>query len=98
MKQHFRAISTMLCIVAVFSIVLSTAFIINFADHECTGDDCEICFHIYTCEQTLKKLTIGASIGAGIITKRIVSALVSAFCCNVCSSDTLISMKVKLSC
>ncbi len=98
MKQHIRIISVMLCIVMVFSIVLSAAFIINFTDHECTGDDCEICYHIHTCEQTLKKLAIGASVLAGIVTIRIVSALIPVLSHNVRFRDTLISMKVKLSC
>lgn len=98
MKQHLRIISVVLCFVIVFSIVLSTAFIINFTNHECSGDDCEICYHIHTCEQTLKKLAIGTSVLAGSIAMRIVSALIPALCYNFRSGDTLISMKVKLSC
>lgn len=98
MKQHNRIISVMLCIVMVFSLVLSAAFIINFADHVCTGEHCEICYHIHACEQTLKKLAIGTSALAGILAMKIVSALIPASCYNVCSSDTLISLKVKLSC
>lgn len=98
MKQHVRIISVMLCIVMALSIILSAAYIVQSADHACTGDDCEICYHINVCEQTLKKLAIGASVFAGIIAMRIVSALIPALCYDVCCGDTLISMKVKLSC
>lgn len=98
MKQHHRVISLMLCLAMAVSIALSAAFIIISADHECTGDDCEICYHIHICEQTLKKLTLGAAVLAGTIAMQIVSVLIPVFCCDVRSCDTLISMKVKLSC
>lgn len=98
MKQHVRIVSVLLCIVMAFAIVLSAAYIIEFTDHECTGDDCEICYHITICEQTLKKLAIGISVFARIIAMRIVSALIPALYYAVCCGDTLISMKVKLSC
>lgn len=98
MKQHIRIISVMLCIVMVFSIVLSATFIINFKDHECIGDKCEICCHIHACEQTLKKLAIGASVLAEILALRTVSAPIPLLSHCVRFRDTLISMKVKLSC
>lgn len=98
MKQHLRIISRIICFVLIFSIVLSAAYIIHFTDHQCNGNDCEICYHIHTCVQALKEPTIGASVLTGILVLRIVSALIPLFSPNDCFSNTLIRMKVKFSC
>ncbi len=98
MKQRTRIISATLCIVMALSIVLSAAFIITSADHECTGNDCEICHHIHVCEQVLKKLTLGTSVWLGMIAVGIASVLIPILSQNIQSANTLIRMKVKLSC
>lgn len=98
MKQHTRIIFAALCIVMVLSIVLSAAFIITSADHECTGDDCSICYHIHVCEQILKKLTLGTSVWLGMVAMGIASVLIPILSQNIQSANTLICMKVKLSC
>lgn len=98
MKQHTRVICAILCIATALSMVLSAAFIITSADHVCTGDDCEICYHIHICEQTLKKLAMGASVLAGMFAAGIVSVLTPLFSYDIRSNHTLIAMKVKLSC
>ncbi len=98
MKQHTRIISVILCIAMVLSLVLSAVFIITSADHECTGDDCKICYHIHICEQSLKKLTLGMSIWAIMLVAGISSVPIPVFSQDNQSGETLISMKVKLSC
>lgn len=100
MKQRTRIISAMLCIAMVLSVILSTAFIITSVDHKCTGDDCEICYQIHICKQTLKKLALGISGLLRMLVVGIASVIIPIFSQNVRSSkaNTLISMKVKLSC
>lgn len=98
MKQHPRIISILLCIVMVLFVVLSEAFIINAADHVCTGDDCEICYQIHICEQALKKLSLSITAVSGVLTAGIIFSVLPVFSQNFRSGDTLVSMKVKLSC
>lgn len=98
MKQSLRTISRMLCVIILLTIVLSVSYITHFTDHECIGNDCEICYHIQICEQTLKKLAAGAAALAGIAASRIVFVLIPVLLLTVCFSNTLIRMKVKLSC
>ena len=46
MRKHKNLIS-LICLMIVISIFL----IISFADHECSGDNCSVCYHIRVCEQ-----------------------------------------------
>ena len=98
MKQHTRIISILLCIVMVLFVVLSEAFIINAADHVCTGDDCEICYQIHICAQALKKLSVRMAAVSGMLTAGIVFSVLPVFSHHFRLGATLVSMKVKLSC
>lgn len=98
MRKRIRFISVMSCITIVLSIVLSTSFIIIFSDHECTGNDCEICHHMQFCEQTFEKLALGSIILPAVITIGAASGFTMIASQNILLSDTLVSMKIKLSC
>lgn len=54
-KRILAAVLTALVLVVMLS---SSLFIIEHADHDCTGEDCPICQQIYLCTQTLKTLSI----------------------------------------
>ena len=51
-KKCFAAcILTALFIFVTFS---SMIFIVLESEHDCTGEDCSVCYHIGVCENTLK--------------------------------------------
>ena len=55
MKKKSPFIAGVLCMVLIISMVLSAAFMMKYARHDCTGDGCEICHQIVLCEQLFEK-------------------------------------------
>lgn len=93
-KRILTAVLTALVLVVMLS---SSLFIIEHVDHECTGEDCQICQQIYLCTQTLKTLSL-AVIAAAVF--YVFSALLSITIKQVetaCVPHTPVSLKVKLS-
>lgn len=92
-KRILAAVLTALVLAVMLS---SSLFIIEHADHDCTGEDCSICQQIYLCTQTLKTLSL-AVIAATVFYA--FSALLSITIRQVetaCVPHTPVSLKVKL--
>lgn len=92
-KRILAAVLTALVLAVMLS---SSLFIIEHADHDCTGEDCPICQQIYLCTQTLKTLSL-AVIAAAVFYA--FSALLSITIRQVetaCVPHTPVSLKVKL--
>lgn len=92
-KRILTAVLAALVLVVMLS---SSLFIIEHADHDCTGEDCQICQQIYLCTQTLKTLSL-AVIAAAVFYA--FSALLSIIIKQVetaCVPNTPVSLKVKL--
>lgn len=53
MKGKKRILSILLCIALVAALVLSSAFIISHAHHDCSGEHCPICVQLHIAEQIL---------------------------------------------
>lgn len=98
MKKRNRLISILLCATVVISIMLSAAFIITYADHDCIGHGCEICYHIQLCQQTLKKTLLDAAALIGIALTGLFYVLIIIDSQDDQPDETLVSMKVKFSC
>ena len=98
MKTNIRIIAILLCIVMVLSMVLSAAFIITSTDHECTGEECEICHNIHNCERTLKSVLSGLCYLLAMLFMVKVSVPTPVIYHQTVFNPTLISMKVKFSC
>ncbi len=45
-KRPLRILALILVLLICTSFYVSTAYIVHHADHECTGEDCEICKNI----------------------------------------------------
>lgn len=98
MKKRTGIISAMLCAAMVLSLVLSAAFIITYAEHDCVGDACEQCHHIQFCEQALKKISSNTAASVGIAFSGIFYVLIPIGSQDNRIVETLVNMKVKLSC
>ncbi len=91
-KRILAAVLTALVLAVMLS---SSLFIIEHADHDCTGEDCPICQQIYLCTQTLKTLSIA------VIAATVFFALAALLHITirqteaVCVPHTPVSLKVK---
>lgn len=92
-KQKWMAIILCICFVAMSAFTLTT--IASHADHECCGEQCEICLHISHLRNTLKQLCTAAFILAAVLSASYaVCVIVNVY--KFCQRDTLISLKVQL--
>lgn len=97
MKKHTRLFAALLVLAVVLVMLSSAVYIAVQADHDCTGDGCQICYHITSCQQMLKQTAMtGSAVAAAAA---IVYILCSSLPCaaRLFASYTLVSLKVKLS-
>lgn len=94
-KRHF--ISALILVVFSFVIFGSACFIIEHADHECSGEDCPYCMELAVCGKILQSL--GNAVPAAAATIILVTAFFdtqrSIFTYSI-DHNTLISLKVEL--
>lgn len=58
MKTAKKLFAVILIAVLSLSVIISSAYVISEADHNCTGADCEICFAVSLCQKTLKGFSL----------------------------------------
>lgn len=92
-----RAFTSLIAVLIAFVMLSSVMFIAAESAHDCSGENCQICYQISVCENTLKQLSLA------IIAVAIASAL-AYILIGVASSfirlpvrTTLIILRVKLS-
>lgn len=97
MKKNARLTALTLAAILAAVMLFSVLFVAAEADHDCSGEDCAVCFQINICVKTLESCT-----------RAVASAAVAAFVCaaaavSVCAcmaaaeNDSLVTLKVKLS-
>ncbi len=97
MSHQKRIGAGLLCVIFVLAMLVSSAFIIHEAGHDCTGEDCPICQAIAMNGQLLR--LIGAAILVlasllGILRTKHAWADILGF--SVPASGTLVSWKIRL--
>lgn len=60
MTNRSRIAAAVLAAITVFVVIFSSVFLVEHADHDCTGEDCPICEQLYACAQNLKNLAAAA--------------------------------------
>lgn len=93
MKKLIRVLALIVCIAMLSSVL----FVTCAAGHDCTHEDCAICYHIRVCVNMLKSFALVASVLAVVMAAR--SVVLCADCGELShfARPTLISNKVKLS-
>lgn len=97
MTNQKRGFALILAFVLCLTMLFSATFIVTEADHDCTGEDCPICYQISICENTLKTLSYA------VIAITLTLALIYCLTLSVPMSflgrknTSLITLKVKLS-
>ncbi len=97
MKKRTHKIFALCSAAAAVFILLSALFIISLAFHSCTGENCEICCHIYSCCQNMEKLFSAWNLNYALFSFSLCTALIFNLQ-NIKPAHTLITMKIKLSC
>ncbi len=77
-------------------VLFSAFYIAAEADHDCCGEDCQICACIHQCENTLRGIGDGTSARFAAIAPVILVLLAAVFVIAAVSQDTLVSRKVRL--
>ncbi len=99
MRKGARIISLILITVVLLSHLFSYAYKYHNEHHECTGEDCQICLVLNTCEKTIEEFKIIPSTFEKIIISIIIFA--SAFIAHkavevVRKQDTLVSEHIEM--
>ena len=97
MAKRNRCLALVMAAAILFVMLTSAFFIAAEADHDCIGDDCEICCQINVCRAVLKGLALIAI--AAVFAAAACAALCAVFaaCREQTRNFTLVSLKVKLS-
>ena len=95
-KKKNILVITVAVIVLCFA-VFSAFFIAAESDHDCTGNDCPICYQLSVCQSFLKNLCCAGTVAAFTAALIYILCNVSARGTDICAALTLVSMKVKLS-
>lgn len=97
MAKHKRIAAAFLAAALLLVMLGSAFFVIEESDHDCIGEGCAICFQLNVCQNVLKNLCLAvfvAAVAAGVLYALPMGADPHR---EPDFSDTLVTMKVKLS-
>ena len=99
MSKRNRVILLLISVLLVMFVLLSVSFTVHKASHMCCGsEECTLCLQITECEKTLKSI---AAVGAMMLAITVYVCVINK-CYKVVLQtlrfDSLITLKVKLSC
>ena len=96
MKTKRRLFSCLLILLIIFVLFASFYFIIHESHHDCEGERCPVCAMIAICRNTLKTFSIALLLTAALLSS--LHAFLSAPATDRGSdtSDTPVSLKVRL--
>lgn len=97
MSKKCRVVAILIAAAVLFVMLSSACYIAVEADHDCTGEDCPICYQINICENTLKSLGQAVASVTLAVFIGIFAASLPSFEKRQAVHKTLVSLKVKLS-
>lgn len=97
MTKKTRIFAAVLAALVVLVALSASAFMIEHADHDCTGEDCPVCERLFACAQSLRNLAGAAVVVlASVAFASVVSASADGYL-PAYVPRTPVSLKVKLS-
>ncbi len=86
------------CAVLIITSVFLFMFNTKMVNHDCRELDCQVCYQLQVYEQLLEKITFDDSdLAVNLLLKEAYWGLI-VLLMFFCANDTLVSLKVKLSC
>ena len=94
-RGHHRLLAGVIAMTLFFIVLFATVYIAVEADHDCSGEDCEICMVIDQCCLILGNRSVGKNphIASLIVFS---SIIIACFCDQSIERFTLVSAKVRL--
>lgn len=95
-KKRVRITSALIAITIILITLISSIFIIDNADHDCSDENCTVCSYLHKAENLLNPLNAGetkANLSVGILLIVVMTLFISytfLFC-----SDSPVSSRVK---
>lgn len=98
MKNKSRLTAIILSLIIILSILFSVIYITGNINHECSGNNCNVCHNIEICEQVINQ--IGLSFFYVIKILPVITIIGLLYCClnRFLTHITLITLKVQLTC
>ena len=98
MSKKSRFLAAVVASALIFAMLFSACFIVAEADHDCSGDDCQICRQISICVDSLKSLCYSILLAVSLaVFARYPAVSMQLFSRKKPARTTLVSLKVKLS-
>ena len=97
MAKNKRMLAVLLAVTLVAVMLLSTAFLVEEAHHDCVGDGCQICLQMNVCRGLLKELSLVLLAALAALVALCAFRSVPRACENTSTPGTLVALKVKLS-
>lgn len=97
MTNKNRLVALVLSLTVLFVMLSSVFFIAIEADHDCTGEDCPICYQISVCENTLKSISQAVLVVVIAAFIGLFSLTMPSFTKKMVFNTSLVTLKVKLS-
>lgn len=97
MTRQKQIATMLLAVMLAFAVLFSVAYVAEETTHDCSGAGCAVCQQLNLCENLLKTVG-GAALAAGVIKAAFSHLCGETLPCAECAkTNTLISLKVKLS-
>ena len=92
-----RALAILLSAMMCFLVLFSVFYVVVENNHDCSGENCPICYQINMCESTIKSISAGSAAPAVVAAAFVILLLMSLIENETNLNETLVSLKVKLS-
>ncbi len=96
MRKRNRILSLVLAVSVAFVMLFSVFYIAVNSDHDCAGENCQVCCQISACKNILKTLSECACIAAFTVAAVYVLIRLIELSASSVATDTLVTLKVKL--
>lgn len=97
MTRRYRIIAIIVAVAMAIGLALSALFVVENANHKCTGTDCQICDHISLSLKEFNNQTPEPEDTMAIICVCWALVLALGLTKNIVMVDTLVDLKTKLS-
>ena len=97
MKAKKRIIAFAVALAMAFAMAFSVFFIAHNSEHNCTGDDCQICAQINNCIRSLNNITPKPENAEAFISVAFALILVIGAVVKLNNKKSLVDLNVKLS-
>ncbi len=96
-SQHLKAVEAgIMAAMMLLVMFLSSFFIAEHADHDCTGEDCPICACIQQCENNIRGIGSGITATSAVIIPVLFVLHIISYFASSLQDATPVSAKVRL--